>query len=109
MSEVALLALAVRAAYDVYNDLGKNSEKWIPDTKHVETRFEFSQHNFRGYQASRITSALATLKKWKRWLLKQPEGDTTPWYRPGGNIFGTWLLEVVKGGPTAAQQVLVAL
>ena len=101
--EQAGLDKAVEELYNLYCEVGKDGRLWSEMTFGKETHKQIFMRTFAGMSGQTIHGALCVVKRFRRWTRAQSwDEKAMPWHTPDAQAFGAWLLEVSKGGPTAA-------
>ena len=97
------------AVWTLYLRAGRRSSLWRPVKKEEGESFKILLLRPITRYADSMPSRLAAWKRWETWVLGQGINDPGAPFKPTDLLMGRYLLEVEKGGPTAAAQAWAGL
>ena len=100
--ETAGLEKACGELYALYCEVGRHGKLWSDSTQGKDIHRMIFTKSFEGMSAQCIHGAMCTAKRFRRWLSNKHAESESAWHSPDPQAFGAWLLEVGRGGPTAA-------
>ena len=96
--------------YALYLALGPRGSRWLPfDAKDSALHRDLFLRQLVGVSAGCLGGAIRTWKRWLKWVTFLPTGAAVDTWAPQPIHLGAFLLDVSKGGPTAASGAWASL